>query len=156
MDEIVRLYLTTTTSTTPTIITTSEKNKMLHFTIPKHEDKKTIQIDKLTLFFGSTVLRHQTPTNSKATGPTSNPTLKGLTRRSLNIVNHLNSNISTFSDKNLTGLNQPDSENSVIPLQHNQTLKTNAFSLNNYSGLSTIATESTNLLENLNVNSEFL
>lgn len=156
MDDIVRLYLTTTTSTIPTIITTSEKNKMLNFTIPKHEDNKTIKIGKLTLVFSSTVLRHQTPSNSKAIGPTSNSTLNGLTRRSLTIVNHLNNNISTFSDKNLTGLNQPDSENSVIPLQHNQTLKKNAFSLNNYSGLSTIATESTNLLENLKVNSEFL
>jgi len=157
MDDIVRLYLTTTTSITPTIITTSETNKMLNFTIPKNEDNKTIKIGKLTLVFGSTVLRHQIPFNSTAIGPTSNPKLNGLiTRRSPNIVNHLNNNISTFFDKNLTGIIQPDSDNSVIPLQHNQTLKTNAFSLNNYNGLSTIATESTNLLENLKVNSEFL
>jgi len=132
---------------------TSQKNKMLNVTTPKNKDSKTIKIDKLTLVFGSTVLRHQIPSNSTEIGPTSNSTLNGLiTRRSPNIVDYLNNNISTFSNENLTGIAQPESKNSV-PLQHNQTLKTNAFLLNNYSDLSAIATESTNLLEK--VNSEF-
>ncbi|CAI6344472.1 unnamed protein product [Macrosiphum euphorbiae] len=96
---------------------------------------------------------HRTPFNSTEISPTLNPTSKGLiTRRSPNIVDHLNKNISTFSDKNLTDIIRPNFENSVIPLQHNQTLKTQASSLNNYSRVPALGTESTNLSENLKLN----
>jgi len=136
-------------------MTTSEKNKMLNVTIPKNRDNNTITIGKLTL--DSRVLVHRTPSNSTEMSLTLNPTSKGLiTRRSPKIVDHLNKNISTFSDKNLTDIIRPNFDNSVIPLQHNQTLKTNAFSLNNYSVVPAIPTESTNLLENLKLNGEFL
>lgn len=138
-------------------MTTSEKNKTLNVTIPKNRVNNKITIGKLTLDFNSRVLLHRTPFNSTGIGSILNPTLKGLvSRRSTNIVDHLNKNISTFSNKNLTDIIQPNSENSVMPLKHNQTLKTNSFSLNNYSGLPTVATESTNLLEDLTLNSEFL
>lgn len=155
MDDIASLYLAnTTTTTTPTTTIDSEKNEMLNATIPKNADNKSITIGGLTLVFGSRVSMHQTLSNSTDIAPTLNPTLNGLiTRRSPNIVDYLNNK--SISDTNLTDIIQANFENSVIPLQHNQTLKTNAFSLNNYSGLPVVATESTNLLENLNVNSEY-
>lgn len=129
---------------------------MLNVTIPKNRDNNTITIGKLTLVFNSRVLMHRTPFNSTEISPTLNPTSKGLiTRRSPNIVDHLNKNISTFSDKNLTDIIRPNFENSVIPLQHNQTLKTQAFSLKNYSRVPALGTESTNLSESLKLNSEF-
>jgi len=131
----------------------SKKNKMLNVTIPKNRDNNKITIAKLSLVFNSRVLMNRTPFNSTEISPTLNPTSKGLiTRRSPNLYK----NISTFSDENLTNIIRPNFENSVIPLQHNQTLKTNPFSLNNYSSVPAIASESTNILENLELNSEFL
>ncbi|XP_060862751.1 uncharacterized protein LOC132939542 [Metopolophium dirhodum] len=153
IDDISRLYLSTSTTITPTMMTTSEKNKTLNSSIPKNRDNNTITIGKLTLVFNSRVLVHQTSSNSTEISLTLNPTSKGLiTRRSPKIVDHLNKNISTFSDTNLTDIIHQNFENSVIPLQHNQTLKTNAFSLSNYSVVPAIPTESTNLLENLKLN----
>ncbi|XP_025196925.1 uncharacterized protein LOC112595796 [Melanaphis sacchari] len=146
MDDISRLYLATTTPATRVSMMTSEKNKILNVTIiPKNGFNDTTTIINMSTLMSTDKLLNTTHYI--------NSTLNGLrNRRSPKIVNYLN--IFTFSNKNLTDTLQPNFENSLIPLKHNQNLNTNAFSFNNNncSNLPAVTTEFINPLVNLKEN----
>jgi len=149
MDDIARLYLATTTTSTLISMMTSERNKILNVTIiPRKGYNDAITIDMPTLT--------NTDKLSNTTHFTNSTLNRLITRRSLNIDNDFNT--STFSNKNLTtDVFKLNLEHSIIPLKYNKTVNTYVFLFNNnYSNLPVVTTESINLLEDSKKNGEFL
>ncbi|XP_026808745.1 uncharacterized protein LOC113550967 [Rhopalosiphum maidis] len=137
MDDIARLYLATTTTSTLISMMTSERNKILNVTIiPKKGYNDAITIDMPTLT--------NTDKLSNTTHFTNSTLNRLITRRSLNIDNDFNT--STFSNKNLTiDVFKLNPKHSIIPLKYNKTVNTYVFLFNNnYSNLPIVTTESIN------------